>query len=201
MELVRSAWPVPVLALLGWPSGRAVRALLARVPRGVDCSGRWCGWGTAALWSLTGVLAVTGVLPWRWVPVALGLALFAVPLVLADVRARRLPDPLTLAAHPVLGATAVFAEPQAWQRIAAAGLVLGGTHLLVHRLAPHALGGGDAKLAGALGMPLGAHGWFPVLVFAPLAAVLSLGLALGTRSRTVPHGPAMLASGWLLVVL
>ncbi|WP_020501923.1 prepilin peptidase [Sciscionella marina] len=190
-----------MLALLGWFVGQAVRGLLARVPRGLDCPGRWCGWGTAALWSLTGALAVTGVLPWRWVPAALALALFAVPLVLADVRAGRLPDPLTFAAYPVLGATAVFAEPQAWQRIAAAGLLLGGTHLLAHRLAPRSLGAGDAKLAGALGLPLGAHGWLAVLVFAPLAAALSLAVALGTRSRTVPHGPGMLASGWLLVTL
>lgn len=195
---------VPVVVLLagsGWLAGSAGRALLARVPRGIVWSGMCCPASVAVLWAAPGALYSARWLPGRWLPAVLALTLLAALLTASDLRAARLPDALTLPAYPVLAACALIAEPAAWLRILGAAALLGTTHLLVNRYNPGSLGGGDVKLAGALGLVLGARGWSAVLLFAPLAALLTFGLAVRTRRRRVPHGPGLLASALLLSVV
>jgi leader peptidase (prepilin peptidase)/N-methyltransferase len=109
-----------------------------------------------------------------------------------DVRQRRLPNLLTLpgAAAVVLGAAA------AGRGLPALGgaLALAGLYLLVHLIAPAAMGAGDVKLAigcGGLAGCFGAEVWFLAALAAPLMTGLCgvVGLACGVR--TVPHGPSM----------
>jgi leader peptidase (prepilin peptidase)/N-methyltransferase len=106
-----------------------------------------------------------------------------------DVRRRRLPNFLTLpgAAAILLGAAVAGRGLPALAGAAA----LSGTYLLVHLLAPAAMGAGDVKLAIGLGGLAGCFGapvWFLAALGAPLLTAL-----VGVRSgmRAVPHGPAM----------
>lgn len=118
---------------------------------------------TGALWAVVGWRWLAGAWPPWWLPVPLVLTALAVPLAAADFRHRRLPDVLTLPAYPLLGGALVVAalfgpgSGLAWRALAA-GLVFGGSHLLVHALSRQSLGAGDVKLSGALGGVLGAVG-------------------------------------------
>ncbi|OBG36645.1 A24 family peptidase [Mycobacterium sp. E3198] len=106
-----------------------------------------------------------------------------------DVRRRRLPNALTLpgAAVILLGAAVAGRGLPALAGAAA----LSGTYLLVHLLAPTAMGAGDVKLAvglGGLAGCFGAPAWFLAALGAPLLTAL-VGVLRGVRA--VPHGPAM----------
>lgn len=106
-----------------------------------------------------------------------------------DIRQRRLPNALTLpgAAAILLGAAAAGRGLPALAGAAA----LAGTYLLVHLLAPVAMGAGDVKLAIGLGGLTGCFGapvWFLAALGAPLLTAL-VGVLRGARA--VPHGPAM----------
>ena len=109
-----------------------------------------------------------------------------------DVRRRRLPNALTLPGAAAILAGAGWAG-RGWPALAGA-LALAGVYLLVHLVAPAAMGAGDVKLAigcGALAGGFGVGVWFLAAVGAPLATGLC-GVAGWTRGvRTVPHGPSM----------
>jgi leader peptidase (prepilin peptidase)/N-methyltransferase len=81
--------------------------------------------------------------------------------------------------------------------VAGAGVFLA-AHVLVRLVSPSAMGAGDVKLAGSLGAVLGAVGWPALVVGAALAAGITGLLAAGSRAATVPHGPGLLASTWLV---
>ncbi|ORW28293.1 type IV prepilin leader peptidase [Mycobacterium paraense] len=106
-----------------------------------------------------------------------------------DIWRRRLPNSLTLpgAAAILLGAAVAGRGLPALAGAAA----LSGTYLLVHLLAPNAMGAGDVKLAIGLGGLAGCFGapvWFLAALGAPLVTAL-VGVCSGMRA--VPHGPAM----------
>jgi leader peptidase (prepilin peptidase)/N-methyltransferase len=109
-----------------------------------------------------------------------------------DVRQRRLPNALTLPGAAVI----LVAATVAGRGVAAlAGAVaLTAVYLLVHLLAPAAMGAGDVKLAIALGGLAGCFGvevWFLAALAAPLLTAL-VGVAGRLRgAATVPHGPSM----------
>ncbi|HEX9174951.1 MAG TPA: A24 family peptidase [Mycobacterium sp.] len=113
-----------------------------------------------------------------------------------DVWQRRLPNWLTLpGAAAVLMAAALAGRGMP---ALAGASALGLLYLLVHAVAPAALGAGDVKLAvgaGALSGYFGVDVWLLAALAAPLlTAVWSL-LELARRgARTVPHGPAMCAA-------
>jgi leader peptidase (prepilin peptidase) / N-methyltransferase len=118
-----------------------------------------------------------------------------------DVTQRRLPNLLTLpgAAAIVFAAAVTGHGPMALAGAAALTTV----YLLVHLMAPTAMGAGDVKLAiglGALTACFGAQVWFLAAVGAPLLTV-AIGMAarLGWSAKAVPHGPSMcLASAMAL---
>jgi leader peptidase (prepilin peptidase)/N-methyltransferase len=109
-----------------------------------------------------------------------------------DVRQRRLPNALTVpgAAVILLAATVAGRGVPAL----AGAVALDALYLLVHLLAPAAMGAGDVKLAIGLGGLAGCFGvevWFLAALAAPLLTAL-LGLAGRLRgAATVPHGPSM----------
>jgi leader peptidase (prepilin peptidase) / N-methyltransferase len=110
-----------------------------------------------------------------------------------DVLQRRLPNRLTL---PGFAAVLLVALGSGHGRAAALGAVaLAGLYLVVHLLAPTAMGAGDVKLALGLGALTGCFGadvWLLAALGAPLlTAVIGGGAKLGGGNGQVPHGPSM----------
>ncbi|WP_307796256.1 prepilin peptidase [Amycolatopsis sp. 195334CR] len=169
------------------------------------------GWGAVVsvglLWSLVAWFGG----PWWWLPVPLAVVAFAVPLTVVDLRERRLPDALTLRAYPIFAAALAFAAIEGgaellWGALLG-GLVFGGLHAVTHRVIPHALGAGDVKLAGSLGLVLGATGWAAMVAVVVIAAVVSAVLGVFARIRGsptwedgVPHGPGLLIATSLVTL-
>lgn len=131
---------------------------------------------------------------------------WATALSVVDLRQHRLPNALTVA-----GAALILLGATAFGRAAPAllgAMVLGGLYLLVHLLDPAGLGGGDVKLAAALGGLTGAFG-FPVWLLAALGAPIVTAmagtvLAVCRRGRTasvIPHGPSMCLASLLAAAL
>ena len=109
-----------------------------------------------------------------------------------DIRQRRLPNLATLPGAGVILLTATSAGRGLPALAGAAALA--GTYLLVHLVAPTAMGAGDVKLAIGLGGLAGCFGsgvGFLAALAAPLltAAWGVVGLLHGVRA--VPHGPSI----------
>lgn len=155
-----------------------------------------------------------GRVPPSLLPVVLVIALVTPPLVVADLRERRLPNPLVAAAALGLGAScaAVLASgtdgAAASVGRAALAVLGGGGALLVLALAG-GVGMGDVKLGGVLagaaalldpvGVPLGA------LVAGLAGGIGAVVVAVGRghdpglrpeRPASVPYGPALLLGWW-----
>jgi len=125
-----------------------------------------------------------------------GVVCWAIALSVVDLRERRLPNVLTLPGAAVILAGATVAGRGLPALLG--GLGLGGLYLVVHLAAPAGLGGGDVKLALALGALTGALGvgaWALAALTAPLLTAVAglIGAAAG-GGRAVAHGPAMCAA-------
>lgn len=190
----------------GAAAGALGAVLLRRISRGVRVLAPACAVPVAALWGVVGERA--GDLPVYWWPVPLVLAWAGVLLGAADVIARRLPDALTLPAYPVVAVLLALAAAggegaDLLIRAFEGGLLWAGGYAVVRLIAPHALGGGDVKLAGSLGALTAATSWPGLLLGILAASVLTAVAAWPARMlgyRDVPHGPAMLAAAWLVVL-
>jgi leader peptidase (prepilin peptidase)/N-methyltransferase len=110
-----------------------------------------------------------------------------------DIRERRLPNWLTLPGA-VAVATVAAAAGRGLPALVGAGALFG-FYLVVHLLAPLAMGAGDVKLAlgtGALTGALGFDVWMLAAVAAPLlTAVWAVAAIVRHKGCTVPHGPSM----------
>jgi leader peptidase (prepilin peptidase)/N-methyltransferase len=190
----------------GAVAGAGGAVLLRRVPRGVRVPVLACGLAVAVLWAVAGARA-SGLPVWWW-PVPLVLAWAGVLLSAADLAARRLPDALTLPAYPVVAVLLVVAaagsgEAQLLARALGGALLWAGGYAAVRLVAPGALGGGDVKLAGSLGALAAASSWPGLLLAVLVASALTAAVAGPARMcgyADVPHGPAMLAAAWLVVL-
>lgn len=169
--------------------------------------------GTGALFAL-----VTLALGPTWVlPAFLYLTAAGVALALIDIDVHRLPDVIVLPSYGVvagllLAGTVLDGEPGRLVGAAVGGAVLLGGYWAVWAYYTHvrhrkAMGFGDVKLAGLLGMPLGYLGWEQVALGTFLAffvgGVLAIGLlAAGraTRATQLPFGPALLLGALVAVV-
>ncbi|WP_459715098.1 prepilin peptidase [Actinophytocola sp. KF-1] len=198
-----------LLATAGAATGATARILLSRLRRGTTVHTGWCMAAVATLWALAGWRADTGHLPWWWLPIPLVVAWFAVTLTVVDLKHRRLPNALTMAAYPVIAATTVLAATQSGWHVAQGALLgaafLGTMYMALHLLRPAAMGAGDVKLSGSQGAVLGAVGWPAVLVGTTLAALLTLALhaTAPRRLRTawhtgIPHGPPLLTATYVI---
>ena len=145
-------------------------------------------------------------------PAFLYLGAVGVALAMIDIDTRRLPDALTLPSYVVLavllgGAAVAEGGAGALIRALLGGLALYALYFALAVAKPGAMGFGDVKLAGVLGICLGWLGWgtWAVGMFAGffLGGVWGIGLLLvggAGRKTKVPFGPFMLA-GALLAVL
>lgn len=110
-----------------------------------------------------------------------------------DIRDRRLPNWLTLP-----GAVVIVAMAAAHGRGSAAvvgAVALFAVYLVVHLVAPTAMGAGDVKLAMGTGALTGAFGsdvWVLAALCAPLlTAGVAIVLLVRRSEQAVPHGPSM----------
>jgi leader peptidase (prepilin peptidase)/N-methyltransferase len=137
---------------------------------------------------------------------------FLVPLVLVDLRERRLPDPLTLggaaavlALLAVRGALTGDAGPTVHGLLGAAAMA--GILLAFHLASPGGMGFGDVKLALLLGLVVGARSLDLVLVALLLAGLIGAlgGLVLMVRHRrrdvTLAFGPYLVTGAALALAL
>ncbi|GGS60521.1 hypothetical protein GCM10010171_64280 [Actinokineospora fastidiosa] len=198
-----------VLAVLGGgAAGVAARLLVSALPRGTPVPPGPCEVATAALWAVITAQWAAGGLPGWWVPTACVLTWVAVPLVLVDIRHRRLPDALTLGALPLLAAALAVAAVAGGGGEVAVRAVLGAVgffavHAVIAWVRPGSLGGGDVKLALMVGAVLGVVGVEALLVALVGASLVTLALiAAVPRWRSgAPHGPGMLGAACALVIV
>jgi leader peptidase (prepilin peptidase)/N-methyltransferase len=148
----------------------------------------------------------------RWLVVDLVATVFLVPLVLIDVRERRLPDHLTLSGAAALlalvGAEAAITGNLAPLAGALAGAALmAGILLALHLASPRGMGFGDVKLGLLLGVLVGVRSVGLVLPALLLAGVLGavVGVAQMVRRRrrdvTLPFGPFLVTGAVVALVL
>jgi leader peptidase (prepilin peptidase)/N-methyltransferase len=192
---------------MGAVAGAGGAMLLRRISRGARVPAPVCAALVAALWAMVGG-PVGANLPLWWWPVPLLLAWGGVLLGSVDLAARRLPDALTLPAYPLVAAAlgiaaigAGNADPLA--RAAVGTLLWAGGYAAIRLVSPAALGGGDVKLAGSLGALTAATSWSGLLLAVVAAGALTVIVAVPARMlgcSDVPHGPAMLAAAWLVVL-
>lgn len=163
---------------------------------------------------------------WGWLLLAY-IAAVTIPLIMIDVRSRRLPNLLVLPGYLVAAATLVAVS-------VSSGIAVGADHSLgpvsSATLAPAVLtslvsavayvlflfalsfaggmGMGDVKLAGVLGAAAGLIGpsaaiLAPVLAFGlgGLASAVILITRRGTRGTRIPFGPFMLIGFWLAAAM
>jgi leader peptidase (prepilin peptidase) / N-methyltransferase len=144
-------------------------------------------------------------------PAYLALAAAGVLLAVVDLRHRLLPNrvigpALVTGALLLTGAAAVDDRWADLARAALGAVVLFALYLVLALISPSALGMGDVKLAGLLGLHLGWLGWDAVLLGAAagfvVQALLSLVLLAARRidlRGELPFGPAMLAGAVLAI--
>jgi leader peptidase (prepilin peptidase)/N-methyltransferase len=150
--------------------------------------------------------------PTLWALPAFGyLAAISIALGVIDVDTHRLPIPIVRPAYLVsavlLGAASWAQHDQASAiRMVAGAATLWGLYGLLFLIRPDAMGLGDVRLAGVLGMYLGWLGWGPVAVGAFMGflvgALFGLGLVAIGRSKLksmIPYGPHMLVGAWIAV--
>ncbi len=164
--------------------------------------------------AVTGLLFVLAALRFgasAELPAYLTLSAAGVLLAVVDLRHRLLPNrvigPALVAGTLLLtGAAAVDGRWDDLARAALGAVALFAVFLLLALISPSALGMGDVKLAGLLGLHLGWLGWDAVLLGAAggfvAQAVLSLVLLAARRidlRGELPFGPAMLAGAVLAI--
>jgi leader peptidase (prepilin peptidase)/N-methyltransferase len=168
------------------------------------------------------VEAVTGTLfaltAWHFgaswaLPAFLYLVAIGVALALIDFDVYRLPDKIVLPSYAVsagllLVAAAGTGDWAALLRAAVGGAALYAFYFVLMLVKSKAMGFGDVKLAGILGLYLGWLGWGPLVVGAFLGFLLG-GLVGGglmavrrvSRKSRIPFGPFMIAGAYTAVLV
>jgi leader peptidase (prepilin peptidase)/N-methyltransferase len=195
-------WLVPLCVLGGAVAGWFGAPLAERY---FERPIRWARPGIAATMATT-----FGALAWRFaasaeLPAYLYLAAAGSLLAFVDVAVKRLPDPYTLPSYligPALLGIAVLSggRPVRLGHALIGLAVLWALYAVQHLFAPGAIGWGDVKLSGVLGLYLGwlgAPAWsLGVLSGFVLGGLYAAGLLLtrrASRGSEIPFGPFMLA--------
>jgi prepilin signal peptidase PulO-like enzyme (type II secretory pathway) len=195
-------WLVPLCALGGAVAGLLCAPLAEHY---FDRPVRWARPGIA----LT-MAAAFAAMAWRFSGAAelaayLYLAVVGTLLAFVDVAVKRLPDPYTLPSYLIgpalLGVAVLTGGDPARLGHALIGLaVLWALYAVQHLFAPGAIGWGDVKLSGVLGLYLGWLGapawWLGMLAGFVLGGLYAAGLLItrrASRRSEIPFGPFMLA--------
>lgn len=132
----------------------------------------------------------------------------SIALALIDLDVHRLPNAIVLPSYLVASAlfVAAAAVGGGWLALlrAAIGMaVLYAFYFVVRLIRPDAMGGGDVKLAGLVGIYLGWIGWGALAVGAFAAfffgGIVGIGLILARRAgrkTAIPFGPFILIGAW-----
>lgn len=140
------------------------------------------------------------------------LVAITIPLVIIDLKHRRLPNVIVGPAYIV---TPLLYIPHAWNTntwgnylTAALGLVIFFILYFVISLYPRGMGLGDVKLSGILGFYIGWQSWQLLALgfFAPfflgsIYAGILLIMRRATKKNQIPFGPWMLAGTWLTLAV
>jgi leader peptidase (prepilin peptidase) / N-methyltransferase len=137
------------------------------------------------------------------------LAAISIALSFIDIEHHKLPNVIVLPSYIVgivlLGAAAILAGDFGQLERAGIGMgAMGVAYLLIALVKPGAMGLGDVKLAGVLGLFLGFTGW-GALIVGSLAAfflggiygVVLIALRKSTRKSGIPFGPWMALGAWI----
>ena len=163
--------------------------------------------GTAALF--VAVAARFGLSP--ELPAYLYLAAIAVALAMIDLDVKRLPNAIVLPSYVVgaallLPAIVVDGAWAAGLRALLAAVALWAGYFALAQLKPGAMGYGDVKLAGVLGLYLGWLGWGSVLIgtftgflLGGLVGVALIAVRRAGRRSALAFGPFMLAGALVAV--
>ena len=130
-----------------------------------------------------------------------GVLMWLAALTIYDVRQRRLPNALTLPGAALLLIAALMAG-RGLPALCGA-LALATVYLVVHLIAPTAMGAGDVKLALGVGALTGAFGvdaWVLAALAAPMLTA-AWGIVVVRGRGAVPHGPSMCAASLAAVAL
>lgn len=204
------AWLIAAWAVVGFITGAVLSPFTRRLLKPTR---------PRALLSAASIAPATallfGVFTWRigLQPVLLAdsvMAAIGVPLIAADITTQRLPNALILPAYPavlaLLGVAATDHAGRALLRSILGMVILLALYGLLYYLLPGAIGGGDVKLAGILGLILGWVAWNVLLTGTllgwALAAVVRLMLTLmhrTSRDTPIPLG-AYLIIGTIVVI-
>lgn len=156
--------------------------------------------GTAALCVL---VALAIGLQW-YLPAFLVLVIAGVPLAAIDVQHHRLPNAIVLPLYPIGLALLAFATWMTGDTVAMWRALVGGfvsfvMYLGLALIKAGAMGMGDVKLAGVLGLHLAYVDWgawlvglFAAFVCGSVVALMLLATKRATRTSAVPFGPFML---------
>jgi leader peptidase (prepilin peptidase)/N-methyltransferase len=208
---------VPVLSWLALRGRcRSCRtAISARYPIVELATGGFFALVAAVVWPWTAVPTEAAPLAAALLELVafLWLAGASVALAVIDVEHHRLPDVIVLPSYAVglvlLGASSALSGE--WDALLRG--VVGMAALFVFYLAlalvkPGAMGLGDVKLAGVLGLWLGWLGWgelvvgaFAAFLLGGLFSIVLLATRRAQRTGGIPFGPWMLAGAWVGVLV
>jgi prepilin signal peptidase PulO-like enzyme (type II secretory pathway) len=173
-----------------------------------------CYYEAPIRWARAGIsittAAVFGALGWRFagaaeLPAFLYLGVVGVLLAFIDIAVRRLPDRFTFPSYLVgsalLGVAVLVGAPPVRLVYALIGMaVLWSLYAVQHFVLSKAIGMGDVKLSGVLGLYLGWLGhsawWLGLLAGFVIGGVYATGIMItrrGSRTSELPFGPFMLA--------
>ncbi|MET7327722.1 A24 family peptidase [Nonomuraea sp. NPDC005650] len=197
---------VALMALAGLICGRPIRALADSYDEGP------VHYDQGALIHRPGpgvelmTAAVAALVAWRFGLPYVPFALIGTALAVVDWRTSLLPDAITLPAYPIMALA--LAPTGELPRALAGGVALTALYGLLWFVRPEAMGLGDVKLAGLIGMAAAALGWQAWVVAAfcgqLLGALYGLALLLsgrGTRDTQFPFGPFMLLGAFTTLCL
>jgi prepilin signal peptidase PulO-like enzyme (type II secretory pathway) len=204
------SWLLPLCAAGGAVLGGLSAPLAERY---FETPVRWARAGIAVTMGLT-----FAVLAWRFggraeLPAYLYLAAVGSLLAFVDVAVKRLPDPFTLPSYligPALLSVALLTggRPARLGHALIGLAALWAVYAAQHLAAPGAIGWGDVKLSGVLGLYLGWLGgpawWMGALAGFVLGGLYAAGLLVARRSSRkteIPFGPFMMAGALVGILL